>query len=821
MDKVTNDNSKVSNDTNNLLKIIMEQKKELDRLRKENNNLKNRVLLGNKMVYFLDILKKGFLLIKENKIVDCNDTIVKTFGYYNKSDIIGKMPFELPIQNDFIEKLYSNNRLYNKNNCEKLAFKCKFNNPQNGEGLIHVDIVSYNNLNEFTAYVFITEIKDQYEAGYNSNIGLHNQYSFIQGHMSTLQPKAVEVLVEADTGVIIYASPCTYKCIGSDESLIGKKIYNCLISKKMPIYSVIFSNYDSCKNKSFPVTKSTKDCEIEYGVITSSAYSIGGKDYIAIRTVDRTRNINQVNRLRRSEKKYIDIFNSVNDSIFIHHFNDECKSKFIDVNDVACKRLGYTKEELLNMTIKDIKTEKGRLNINERMDELKKKNQLFFESEHISRLGDIIPVEINSKKVNLFGEELIISVARDISRRKWIENFLTQSEERNRRLVEILPNPIILIKEGCIVYANSTAKEFMAASENEHLLGRNLNSIFTAVDERSEKIFSDVLINNLDKQYHNTEVRLIRNKDNEHVDVELTTSLFRYSNKEVMVLHFRDLKHIKKSQKYERLFSDAVKYDKLKTLFFANLSHEFKTPLNVMFSALQVLMSSIDKSHENYAGMVKMGNKLKLNGYRLLRLVNNLIDLTKIDSGFYDMNLVNCNIVQLIENICDYSLDIVKERGIRLVFDTDKEEINIACDTNKIDRIILNLLSNAIKFTERDGTIIVSISSYDDYIEISVKDDGIGIPEEMVALIFKHFNQMDKSFTRKNEGCGIGLTLVKYLIQMHKGSIRVKSEDGVGSEFIIRLPIVLIDEVEDNKVDKRGIIYRDTIDIEYSDIYKV
>lgn len=806
-------------DSQDITKLLISQKKEIERLKEENNILKNKVLNGNRLHYFLDILNKGFLLIKENKIVDCNDKLVDIFGYYNKNDIIGKMPFELPIQNDFLEKLYMNNKPFSKNEYDNIAFKCKYCNLNKDEGLIHVDIVSYNNNNKFIAYVFLTVTKNHTENTGRTNISMHSQYSFIHGHMATIKPNTIELLVEADTGIIVYVNPFTYECIDSNEPLIGKKIYNCPLAKAMPLYPVIFSHFESCEEKAFPVAKNTENCDITHGIVTSNKLRIGEKEYISIRTTDTTKNIRHMDRLRKNEKKYIDIFNNVNDAIYIYSFGINEESRFIDVNDVACNRLGYSKEELLDLPISSIKTKEESYKIFSRMKELDEKEQLFFESEHISRHGDVIPVEINSRKLNLFGEDIVISVARDITRRKWIENFLIQSEERNRRLVDLLPNPVILVKDACIVYANGSAKEFMAVGEKELLIGKRLSNLFVAIDDRSAKIFHGVLNDDIESSKQYEEIKLLRVKDRIEIDVELTTSLFKYSNKEVKVLHFRDLKHVKRSQKFERLFSDAMRYDTLKTLFFANLSHEFRTPLNVMLSAIQVLIGIIDEDDKNFNSINMISNKLKLNCYRLLRLVTNLIDLTKFDSGFYDMHSENCNIVNLVENICDYSSDKIKEQGIKLVFDTDSEEIIIACDPYKIDRIMLNLLSNAIKFTEHGGTINVSIKTFSDYIEIYIKDNGIGIPKEMLALIFKHFNQIDKSFTRKNEGCGIGLTLVKYLVQMHNGNISATSEVGKGSEFVIRLPIVIVDEKKSSSTENRDIGYKNTIDIEFSDIY--
>jgi signal transduction histidine kinase len=145
----------------------------------------------------------------------------------------------------------------------------------------------------------------------------------------------------------------------------------------------------------------------------------------------------------------------------------------------------------------------------------------------------------------------------------------------------------------------------------------------------------------------------------------------------------------------------------------------------------------------------------------------------------------------------------------------------MAIDSDKIERIMLNLLSNAVKFTKSGGEITVNLYERDEKFYISVKDNGFGIPQDKLHTIFERFIQVDKSLTRKREGSGIGLALVKSLVELHEGNITVNSREGEGSEFIIELPIRLVPENEcshheENKIED-GVIER--ISIEFSDIY--
>ncbi|AOY75056.1 sensor histidine kinase [Clostridium formicaceticum] len=254
---------------------------------------------------------------------------------------------------------------------------------------------------------------------------------------------------------------------------------------------------------------------------------------------------------------------------------------------------------------------------------------------------------------------------------------------------------------------------------------------------------------------------------------------------------------------------------RLKTQFFSTVSHELKTPINIILGAIQ-LMESMDDF--NKASIYKYINMQKQNSYRLLRLINNLIDISKIEGNQFVINPVNCDIVRLTEDITLSVVEYTKLKNIELIFDTDVEEKIMAVDPDKIERIVLNLVSNAIKFTQAGGKIEVNLRDKEAHIEISVKDTGIGIPEDMQQLIFQYFTQVDSSLRRKTEGSGIGLSLVKSLIDMHGGSIKVNSMLGEGSEFIIDLPVVLIDSVTQGS-NETTFANVERINIEFSDIY--
>lgn len=271
--------------------------------------------------------------------------------------------------------------------------------------------------------------------------------------------------------------------------------------------------------------------------------------------------------------------------------------------------------------------------------------------------------------------------------------------------------------------------------------------------------------------------------------------------------------------------------------FFTSISHELKTPLSVILGALQLIeqkdlhktihnTQSEEDPHSLFKESCFYNHKkaIKQNCYRLLRLVNNILDISRIDAGFMKLNLTNCNLVNLAGEITRSILPYAEQKNLKLEFVTECDQIMTALDINIMERILLNLLSNAIKFTDSDGNIYVSVlRSGEDSVLIIIRDTGRGIPANMHSKIFERFNQSDNQTLKNIEGTGsgIGLSLVKAFVGLLNGSIYLKSEENVGSEFKIEIPITTIECNNKNYVSSIQDHSRifDSIKIELSDIY--
>lgn len=268
----------------------------------------------------------------------------------------------------------------------------------------------------------------------------------------------------------------------------------------------------------------------------------------------------------------------------------------------------------------------------------------------------------------------------------------------------------------------------------------------------------------------------------------------------------------------------AVEIESLKSEFFANLSHEFKTPLNIILSTVQLVMNYIEVNNEypDYNMFNKCLSNIKQNSYRILKIANNLIDMSKIDGNFYSINMGNYNIVEVVENIVQSLAEYMKDNKRNIIFDTIEEEIITACDPDQIERIILNVLSNAMKFTSHGGNIYVDMEVNDrcNKVIIKISNDGEKINFEDRLRIFERFTQSESLLTRRAEGTGIGLTLVKSLVKLHHGEVYVNTEFEEGTQFCIELPIRKIKKFKNNNVREKSIVSKvEKFNIEFSDIY--
>lgn len=294
-------------------------------------------------------------------------------------------------------------------------------------------------------------------------------------------------------------------------------------------------------------------------------------------------------------------------------------------------------------------------------------------------------------------------------------------------------------------------------------------------------------------------MELVNQSERERKKEEIEQKLEAMSKKEVI-------------KKYLELYEDKEAQED----FILNISHDLRSPLSVILGILQCYKNDYSDSVKVQEHM----DSVKRNCYKILKLINNIIDSTKLQQKHFKINRQNIDIINLIEWNVSAIDKYAKMKNISLVFDTNVEECIVAVDISAFDRIIMNLISNAIKFSKENNCIFINIWKDKKNVTISVRDQGIGIPKNEQKAIFNRFIQSTKNNKSEYSGSGIGLDLVANLVKAHEGSIELESIEGVGSEFKVKIPIIKLEDGCEIDISKDLNSRVDIFEVEFSDIYR-
>lgn len=224
--------------------------------------------------------------------------------------------------------------------------------------------------------------------------------------------------------------------------------------------------------------------------------------------------------------------------------------------------------------------------------------------------------------------------------------------------------------------------------------------------------------------------------------------------------------------------------NRMKSEFLASMSHELRTPLNGIMGYAEFLRDTSEDTNKEFAGIILDSS------HHLLELVNSILDLAKIESGKMELDLRQEELQPLFERIVRTHYPPAGDKGLELRLDIAADvPAEFVCDATRLAQILNNLLNNAIKFTDR-GSVSVQVGRDGDALRIAVADSGCGIPEDMLPHVFERFRQVDGFLTRRHQGTGLGLALVKELVTLMGGDVSLTSQLEQGSEFVIRLPLM-------------------------------
>ncbi len=484
------------------------------------------------------------------------------------------------------------------------------------------------------------------------------------------------------------------------------------------------------------------------------------------------------NTLWQEEENYRFMFANNPQPMWIHDLETLA---FLEVNDTALALYGYSREEFLSMTIKDIRPVEDLPALLKVVEETKQLQDLGREWRHLKKNGELIFVEITSHSLVFNGRHARHVLVYDITEHKRVDEKLMQSLALTEATLESIHNGILVVSDqGEVIKTNSKFGEMwcipkeIIASGNDKIL---LNCVFEQLVDPDNFLAT---VSTLYRTPHRSTMDLIHFKDG-RIFERITKPLYLEGQPKGRVWSFLDITERKHAEADLIVAKEkAQESDRLKSAFLSNISHEIRTPMNGILGFAELLNEpnlSV-KMKQEYASHISQS------GIRMLAIISDIIEISKIESGEIGLSISETNINEKTLAIYNQFKVDIEKKGIQFSYSNHLSSINsiIRTDGNKVYSILSNLLKNALKFT-RSGSIDFGYVKKVNVLEFYVRDTGEGISPEQQELVFERFRQGSDLLTRNYEGAGLGLSISKAFVVMLGGNIWVESELGRGSTF--------------------------------------
>ncbi len=512
----------------------------------------------------------------------------------------------------------------------------------------------------------------------------------------------------------------------------------------------------------------------------------------------------RTSELRERELQLMDFFENAHDLIQIVSLESY---SFLFVNRAWRERLGYSEEEAREFGFCHIVHREHVSELDgwiERVIEGKEKGSKRFELTLITKSGEHVLVEGSLDCQMVDGKALTLrGIFRDVTKTKRVE----QNLKRLFVAIESAVDGVAIFEEGKFVYLNQAHIDLFGYQKAEDLLGHSWRVLY-GEDEIGR--FERMILPRAEARGFWSGEAVGLKKDGTSFSEGLSLTILDGG---VIVCVCRD---ISQRKRYELQLRDTnaalARATRLKDEFLANMSHELRTPLTAILGMSEGMLDSVFGSiNDRQRKAVK---SIERGGRHLLNLINDILDLSKIESGRLDLELSKVPIL----NVCSASLSFVrqmafhKEIQLELDLPDSLRRVKLMIDDRRIQQALINLLSNAVKFTPRGGKVKLVVeqfegattptrpgtaSTFTDGIRFSVLDTGIGIAEHDLHRLFETFTQIDSKLSRQYTGSGLGLALVRKLVELHHGEVEVESELGEGSRFSLVFPSELIVDEND------------------------
>ncbi|MDH5424994.1 MAG: PAS domain-containing sensor histidine kinase [Gammaproteobacteria bacterium] len=498
---------------------------------------------------------------------------------------------------------------------------------------------------------------------------------------------------------------------------------------------------------------------------------------------------------QQSERRYQRLLQTAADAFLLHDEN----GKFVDVNTQACKDLGYSRNEMLNMEITGITVTSGLQVAEQERSKLEKGETIQFEAVHKRKDGSVFPVEVRIGLISIDNSNFYSILARDVTERKRDEKIIRESQQRMALHVQRTPLGVIEWDKFFCVTEWNQAAETIFGYKKEEVIGRHAKDIIVP-DEGLQQVNEvwDNLIN-MQSGLRST---------NENITKDKTTILCDWYNTPLInetgeVIAVASLVQDITSQKNAELAiirakEEAEAASKAKSDFLSHMSHEFRTPLTAIlgFSQIMSLRSDVPDKYRGYVAEITKA------GAHLLELINDVLDLSSIEAGKLSCKLAVCELNGILSDCFKFVEGIAADNDIEIIDEvTGSDNYLVYVDRFRLKQAIINLLTNAIKYNSKQGTVTISCTVLEEkFISINIEDTGSGLTEKEQLRLFKPFERIGKY--KGIDGTGIGLMITKRVVEMMGGEVGVESTVGKGSVFWLKVALSSDANVLNNNIKK-------------------
>lgn len=613
------------------------------------------------------------------------------------------------------------------------------------------------------------------------------QISESENKYKTLVETSNDSIAIIQDGLIKYVNPELISLSGYRESeMIGQNFMKFVISEEQERISKYYQKRTHgekapSKYETVSRTKNGENVHIEASLIP---ITYQGREAIQLILRNITEQKEAKLALIASEEKFKFLSKSTFEGIVIH------KNGIInDVNEAFLKMTGYTKEETIGENLLDYVVnpiDKAKVLIN-----IVKKNAKPYTIDAAKKDGTHFIAELEAKNVNHLGETVRIVAIRDVTEKHQFQQQLKESEERYRTVFENTGAASCIVEEdGTISLTNSKFAKLSGYSIKE--IQNKKKWMQFVVEEDLENMMAQHQLRRINKQkaLNQYEFRF-RDRSNQIKNILIVIDMIDGTQKSIAsLLDITEIKNaenkiLKVNEELKLAKERAEENDQLKSAFLANMSHEIRTPMNGILGFTELLKEPDLTGDEKQMYI----DVIQRSGIRMLDTVNDLIDISKIETGQMPVNKTQVNINAELEQLYHFFKPEAEKKGIELIWSRkfNKQQETIFTDDQKVNSILTNLIKNAIKYTDQ-GMIEIAGWIENNKIQISVKDTGIGIPKDRLEAVFNRFEQVDFKDSRAFEGSGLGLAISKAYVEMLGGEIWVESEHNMGSTFFFTLP---------------------------------